>query len=133
MAVVQDEAPALQVGARRAGDLDALVAVPPAARPRGTGVATSRTIDIYFLGEVAAPGLKEVAPGTTFLQAIAQSGGFSKFAATKRIQLRSTDAAGVPTVMSVNYKAISNGARISHDPRLWEGDVILVPERRLFE
>lgn len=98
-----------------------------------SSVAAPVTITIYLLGEVAAPGPKEVVPGTTFLQALSQSGGLTNFAATKRIQLRSTDAAGVPTVQSLNYRAISNGARISHDPQLREGDVILVPERRLFE
>ena len=95
--------------------------------------AEEATITIYLMGEVAAPGPKEVTPGTTLLQALSTSGGLTNFAATKRIQLRSTDAAGAPTVQSLNYKAISRGARISHDPQLREGDVILVPERRLFE
>lgn len=91
------------------------------------------TITVYLMGEVSAPGAKEVSPGTTFLQALSQAGGLTNFAATKRIQLRSTDATGAATVYSINYKAISDGARISRDPQLRDGDVILVPERRLFE
>ncbi len=49
------------------------------------------TIDIYVLGEGAKSGKFSVAPGTTVLQLFAEMGGFSKFAATKRIQLRRTD------------------------------------------
>ena len=89
-------------------------------------------IDIYFLGEVKAPGLKPVAKGTTFLQAIAQAGGFTPFAATKRIQIRRT-IAGAQQVYSIDYRALSNGAALSRDIVLQAGDVILVPERRLFE
>lgn len=111
------------------------VSVQPKERRPGSGTpAKERTIDIYFLGEVNAPGLKEVSPGTTFLQAIAQSGGLTKFAATKRIQLRSTNrTTGAQTITSFNYKALSEGASLRVDPKLRDGDVILVPERRLFE
>lgn len=92
------------------------------------------TIDIFFTGEVTAPGTKQVAPGTTFLQAMAQSGGFSNFAATKRVQLRRTDpTTGQQTTQIINYKALSRGARLSNEIYVQEGDVILVPERRLFE
>lgn len=89
---------------------------------------------IYIVGEVNAPGPKAIQPGTTFLQALSQSGGFTKFAATKRLQLRRKDPnSGRPVLYKVNYKAIAQGAQISQDPVLREGDVILVPERRLFE
>lgn len=92
------------------------------------------TINIFFTGEIGAPGPKAVAPGTTFLQAMALSGGFSNFAATKRVQLRRTDAAtGAQTVFEVNYRALSRGARLNQAIFMQEGDVILVPERRLFE
>ncbi|WP_299655425.1 polysaccharide biosynthesis/export family protein [uncultured Jannaschia sp.] len=92
------------------------------------------TIDIYMLGEVAAPGLKQVTPGTTFLQALSQAGGLSRFAAQKRIQLRRTDPqTRQQQVVVINYKAITNGAVLTPDFALQEGDVILVPERRLFE
>ncbi len=111
------------------------VAVQPKERlPVNTAPPEPDTIDVYFLGEVNAPGLKPVKPGTTFLQAMAQSGGLTKFAATKRIQLRSTDRkTGAQTIYSFNYKALSDGARLRADPVLHDGDVILVPERRLFE
>lgn len=91
------------------------------------------TIDIYFVGEVNTPGLREVRPGTTFLQAIGQSGGLTRFAATKRLQLRRTERNGATTTVTVNYKALADGAALREDIVLHDGDVILVPERRLFE
>lgn len=98
------------------------------------GPAEPVTMDIYLLGEVNSPGTKAVAPGTTFLQALAQSGGFSQFAARKRIQLRRTNAAtGEQTLIKINYRALANGATLKRDVVLQEGDVILIPERRLFE
>lgn len=91
-------------------------------------------VTIYILGEVAAPGPKPVQRGTTLLQAMSQSGGFSKFAATKRIQLRRKDPrTGQQRLYKINFRAISRGAQISQDPVLLDGDVIIVPERRLFE
>jgi polysaccharide export outer membrane protein len=55
-------------------------------------------------------------------------GGFSKFAATKRIQLRrGTD------LYPLNYKDIEAGKSNAGGTILAEGDVILVPQRKLFE
>lgn len=111
------------------------VSAQPGDRPAvATGPTATATIDVYFVGEVGAPGLRPVAPGTTFLQALAQAGGFTQFAATKRIQLRRTDpTTGRQVVQSFNYKALANGAQLVQDTPLRDGDVILVPERRLFE
>ena len=96
-----------------------------------TGVAT---IDVFMMGEIAAPGGKALARGTTLIQALAETGGFTKFAATKRILLRRTDPrTGQQTVSRINYKAIADGAAVGRDIRLQDGDVIIVPERRLFE
>jgi len=92
------------------------------------------TIAIYMLGEVAKPGLVEVKPGTTILQALSQAGGLSPFAATKRVQLRRRDPqSGQEYVYKINYRAISDGAALTGNVYLSEGDVILIPERRLFE
>lgn len=101
--------------------------------PSGATLADSETIDIYFLGEVNNPGLVAVKPGTTLLQAMAIGGGVTRFAAIKRIQLRRTDQkTGVQDVVTLNYKALANGTA-SNVIELKDGDVILVPERRLFE
>lgn len=91
-------------------------------------------VTIYIMGEVLQPGGKAVPAGTTLLQLLSQGGGFSKFAATKRIQLRRKDPrSGQQRLYKINFKAISRGAQISQDPVLLDGDVIIVPERRLFE
>jgi polysaccharide export outer membrane protein len=91
-------------------------------------------VRVYLLGEVNDPGLKELPPGVTLLQALSVSGGFTNFAALKRLQLRRTDPhTGMQSVATINYRAIANGAALSRDIVLGEGDVILVPQRRLFE
>ncbi len=98
-----------------------------------TQTTTGPTIDVYFVGEVNNPGVIQVERGTTLLQAVAVSGGVSRFAAIKRIQLRRTDPrTRVQRVTILNYKALANGA-VTTDIELKDGDVILVPERRLFE
>ncbi len=92
------------------------------------------TISVFFLGEVAAPGGKAVPPGTTFLQALSLGGGFSNFAALKRVQIRRTDPmTGKQALYEINYDALSKGAELRGNIVLQEGDVILVPQRRLFE
>ena len=90
------------------------------------------TIAVYVIGEVADPGKKEIEPGTTILQFLAEMGGFSQFAATKRIQLR-TSRSGQEQVYSLNYEDIERGAGIGTSTVMADGDVIVVPQRRLFE
>ena len=92
------------------------------------------TIDVYFLGEIANPGLQQLEPGTTILQAFAQGGGFTTFAALKRVQLRRPNPNGGPEqVIVIDYRALSNGLALTQNIVLQDGDIILVPERRLFE
>ncbi|MGI9390948.1 MAG: polysaccharide biosynthesis/export family protein [Boseongicola sp.] len=111
------------------------VAVQTTRAPTPSGGGGSRgSIDVFMLGEIAAPGEKQIRRGTTVLQALASTGGFTKFAATKRILLRRTNPrTGEQTVSRINYKAIANGASGGQDVVLADGDVIIVPERRLFE
>ena len=92
------------------------------------------TYVVYVVGEVNEPGPKAILPGTTVLQLLAQTGGFTRFAATKRLQLRRKDASsGQERLYTIDYRAISRGASIATDPVLREGDVLVIPERRLFE
>ncbi|NHB77061.1 polysaccharide biosynthesis/export family protein [Rhodobacter calidifons] len=91
-----------------------------------------RTIAVYVLGAANSPGKVEVAPGATFLQALAQAGGASPFAAKKRIQLRRVDKSGVERVYRLDLDAIENGAS-GGSTRLVNGDVIVIPQRKLFE
>ncbi|MCB6180109.1 polysaccharide biosynthesis/export family protein [Rhodobacter sp. Har01] len=107
------------------------LAAPPAAVARGPAVAP--TIDVYVMGEAAKPGKYAVTPGTTLLQFLAETGGFSKFAATKRIQLRRVDAAGGERVYTIDYRALESGGASGGSTIMADGDVIIVPQRRLFE
>lgn len=101
-------------------------------RPLATGGPA--TIDVFIMGEVSSPGEKDLSRGTTLIQALATTGGFTQFAATKRILLRRTDSStGKTSVSRINYKAIADGAAVGQDIVLRDGDVIIVPERRLFE
>lgn len=91
-------------------------------------------ITIFVLGQVNAPGEKRIDSGLTFLQALSATGGFTPFAATNRIQLRRTDpSTGQEAIYNFDLRAAARGARISGNTRMRDGDVILVPERRLFE
>ena len=98
----------------------------------GTGVAAPATDTIYVLGEVAKPGVVALERGTTVLQALAAVGGFSKFAATKRIQLRRVEK-NRERIYNINYEDILMGKTSIGTTMLTAGDVIIVPQRKLFE
>lgn len=104
-----------------------------AERPASSAPAAPDLLVVYLLGEVANPGAIEVKPGTTFLQALAQSGGVTRFGATKRLQLRRDDGTGKLQSYTFNVKSIIDGKSNVNTPVLREGDVIIVPQRRLFE
>ena len=106
-----------------------------AVRARSTSTASaSRTVDIFMIGEIESPGAKALPSGTTLIQALATTGGFTRFAATKRILLRRTNPqTGEQSVTRINYKSIADGSSLGSDVVLADGDVIIVPERRLFE
>lgn len=92
------------------------------------------TFPIFVMGQVENAGKIEVESGTTLLQAVALAGGPARFAATKRIQLRRMDpSTGQEKLYLFNYKALERGGSIQSMITLREGDVIIVPERRLFE
>ncbi len=95
--------------------------------PRSSG-GGSRQIDVYVMGEVANPGKHEIDSGTSVLQFFAEMGGFSKFAATKRVQLRRGGQ-----VQTINYRDLERGGALQGSGVLSDGDVIIVPQRRLFE
>ena len=90
--------------------------------------AAPPTTEIYVTGEITTPGRLDATPGVTILQAIAQAGGLTRFAAGKRIQLRRADK-----VYLYNYFANGGDKSIAGNTVLAPGDVIVVPQRRLFE
>lgn len=96
-------------------------------------LAVEETITVYVLGETSKPGKMELEQGSTVLEAFAVMGGFTNFAATKRIQLRRVDpATHTERVFNLNYDKIERGAPSGRTP-LFDGDIIVVPQRRLFE
>ncbi len=105
------------------------VAVAARALPTFSGAVTNPDTDeIYVMGEVNAPGLIDARPGTTLLQALAQAGGLTRFAAAKRIQLRRNNQ-----VMNYDFHRTGKKPSIAGNTVLNPGDVIVVPQRRLFE
>jgi len=96
--------------------------------PRASSGGRSRQIDVYVLGEVENPGKHEIDSGTTVLQFFAEMGGFSKFAATKRVQLRRG-----AQVQTINYRDLERGGALQGSGVLADGDVIIIPQRKLFE
>ena len=107
---------------------------PPPDQPPAPPETDAPTIDVFVTGEVAAPGRKVVPPGTTVLQILAEAGGLSRFAAESRIQLRRTDpGTGAVTTYLYDYDATGRRPSIRGGTPLAPGDVVVVPERRLFE
>jgi polysaccharide export outer membrane protein len=96
---------------------------------------SSRKMDVYALGEVTAPGRMEIKRDTTLLQFLAEAGGLTKFAAEKRIELHRTDSkTGAITTYIFNYRSPGgNSSGIKGSTKLAPGDVVKVPQRRLFE
>jgi polysaccharide biosynthesis/export protein len=120
-----------KIGANFATTPNVFISLERVSEPRaavGGGAVGPATIEIFVMGEAANPGKLEVERGTTLLQAFAQMGGFSPFAATKRVQLR---RAGNITTLS--YDAIERGTSTAGATVLQDGDVIVVPQRKLFE
>jgi len=111
-----------------------LVSVAQIAPKTRRGPNVPDLMNVYIIGEVNEPGRKEVLPGTTLIQFLAEAGGLSRFAAEKRIQLRRVDpASNEETVYRFNYRTMGGPDSISGTTVLAPGDVIVVPERRLFE
>ena len=104
------------------------VGIAQLAQPRLGEPSAARTISVFLMGESTTPGLIEVEPGSTLLQVLAQAGGFTPFAAKKRIQLRRGSS-----VYLFNYSEIEKTGGAGLEAVVAEGDVIVIPTRRLFE
>ena len=87
---------------------------------------------IFITGEVLRPGPFVMRTKLDLMQAIAVAGGFSPFAAKKRIQLR-RKIDGVESLFVFNYDDFFSGKNFDDNIVLRAGDVIIVPERGLFE
>jgi len=87
---------------------------------------------VYVTGEVLRPGPFIMRTRLNLMQAISVAGGFSPFAAKKRIQVR-RKINGVESIFVFNYDDFFAGANFDDNINLRVGDVIIVPERGLFE
>jgi polysaccharide export outer membrane protein len=97
------------------------------------GAAGDGTVSIYVLGQVSRPGVYQVAPPIDALKVLALAGGPGVFAARHRVQVRRRGTDGGETVMLLDYDSIERGLVPSAEILVTDGDVIVVPERRLFE
>jgi len=88
---------------------------------------------IYVTGQVNAPGRYQIQGPVTALQALAIAGGPGVFAATERIQVRRVNDEGAETVFIFDYDAVEEGRPSGGLLELDDGDVLVVPERGLFE
>ena len=80
---------------------------------------------IYVLGEVKSPGKFLVKSGTTFLQAITLSGGFTEFASKNKIMIRRKNGDNSEAIMPIRYNDIVIGSQ--KNVMMFPGDTILVP------
>jgi polysaccharide biosynthesis/export protein len=87
---------------------------------------------IFVTGEVLRPGFFVMRTKLNVMQAISEAGGFSPFAAKKRIQVR-RKIEGVESLFVFNYDDFFSARNFENNISLRPGDVIIVPERGLFE
>ncbi len=120
-----------QIQSSVAGRLSANFINPPNVFVGIDGIAPDEddpVVAIFVVGEATTVGRLELEPGTTLLQAVAQFGGFTNFAAIKRIQLRRG-----AEMFTLDYNKIVDGSSQNGLVRMHEGDVIIIPQRKLFE
>jgi polysaccharide export outer membrane protein len=87
----------------------------------------------FITGEVKTPGsFLLTKKKMTVVQGIALAGGLGPFAARQRIQVR-RKINGAESLFVFDYSAFEAGTNLKENVELREGDVIIVPERGLFD
>jgi polysaccharide export outer membrane protein len=87
---------------------------------------------VFVTGEITRPGSYVVRQRTTLMQAISLAGGFGQYAAKRRIQVRRKTGIDEQIFM-FNFKAYEAGEDLEGNITLRAGDIIMVPERGLFD
>src|SRR5512133_3948889 len=82
---------------------------------------------VYVLGAVTLPKAIEYRDGMTVMEAILESGGFTKFASQNDTQIRRKEA-GAEVSIPVRAKEIINNGKMEQNVKLKPGDYILVKE-----
>lgn len=111
------------------GDVSQLPAVGPGATlfvPKETvGVQKGARI-VYVMGEVFRPGAFEMQEDTSFLDVLANAGGPTRFADTKRLRILRANGTAEPFDLALYTET---GGHKSSVPALSPGDSIFVPEK----
>jgi len=81
---------------------------------------------VYVMGEVFKPGAFEMQEDTSFLDVLANSGGPTRFADTKRVRILRADGSSEPFDLALYTET---GGRAADLPYLAPGDSIFVPEK----
>jgi polysaccharide export outer membrane protein len=127
---------AVETAIRRALSRDFVQPPTVSVALEGLGQAPEQRDDalttIYVIGQVARPGRYDVESPVDILQALAVAGGPGVFAATGRIQVRRRAPTG-ETLFLFDFDMVQDGEVPSEPVTLLDGDVIVVPQRRLFE
>jgi polysaccharide biosynthesis/export protein len=87
---------------------------------------------IFVTGEVIRPGFFVMRMKTTVLQAISLAGGFGPYAAKRRIQVR-RQINGTEVMYLFDYVDFHKGRNVEDNIDLQPGDVVIIPERGIFE
>jgi polysaccharide export outer membrane protein len=101
--------------------------------PRDPKEAKVAEFTVYVTGEVGKPGVFVVPKRPpTIMQALALAGGLGPFASERRIQvIRKID--GEDRSFPFNYSDYTKGRDMEGNITLRSGDVVVVPERGLFQ
>jgi len=82
---------------------------------------------VYVLGAVTTPRAIEYREGMTVMEAILESGGFTRFASQNDTLIRRKDA-GAEVSIPIKAKAILQGGNMAQNVKLKPGDYIIVKE-----
>lgn len=109
------------------------VAVVGLGDPGNQAAAGPGAASVYVLGQIGRPGIYNIVLPLDALRLLALAGGPGNFAAQSRIQIRRQGEDGQETVILFDYEAVQDGVVPIERVALQDGDIIVVPERRLFE
>ena len=118
-----------------ATDLDVTVSYIQSEKrePRELKEAKEAEYTVYVTGEVGKPGAFVVPKRPpTIMQAIALAGGLGPFASERRIQVI-RKVKGEDLIFPFNYRDYTRGRDMEGNITLRTGDVVVVPERGLFQ
>lgn len=124
-----------QLAARIRSGMTKIFVSPPTVTAAAIGLSEDSLKEepeaIYVVGEVRTPGAFAFEKPMNVMQALSMAGGPGPFAARSRIQVHRT-VDDVVTVETFDYDALEDGEPGTLGPVLMDGDVIIVPERSLF-